>query len=155
MKETVLLAHQLGERVGEELGISGYYYEYAATSSDRCNLATVRSGEYEGIKEKLQKKHWQPDFGPKAYNETIIKNGMVAIAARNFLIAYNINLNTTSIIEASTIARKIRESGGVKVINGKKVFDKNGKPERVLGKLKAVKGIGWFIKEYGNSTSIL
>jgi glutamate formiminotransferase/formiminotetrahydrofolate cyclodeaminase len=149
MEETAEYAHQLGKRVGEELGISGYYYENAATSSDRKNLATVRSGEYEGLKEKLSKPNWKPDFGPSAYNQQIISSGVTAISARDFLIAYNVNLNSTSTRRANAIAFDIRENGRVKTLNGKNVLDKNGNPERILGKLKAVKGIGWFIEEYG------
>ncbi len=149
MKETVEYAHQLGKRVGEELGISGYFYENAATSSDRKNLATVRSGEYEGLKEKLSNPNWKPDFGPSEFNKQTITSGVTAISARDFLIAYNINLNSTSTRRANAIAFDIRENGRVKLIDGKKVLDKNGVPERIPGKLKAVKGIGWFIKEYG------
>jgi glutamate formiminotransferase / formiminotetrahydrofolate cyclodeaminase len=149
MEETADYAHQLGERVGEELGISGYFYENAATSSDRKNLATVRSGEYEGLKEKLSNPNWKPDFGPSAFNKQTIASGVTAISARDFLIAYNVNLNSTSTRRANAIAFDIRENGRVKLVNGKKVLDKNGVPERIPGKLKAVKGIGWFIDEYG------
>lgn len=149
MEETAKYAHQLGERVGNELGISGYYYENAATSSIKKNLATVRSGEYEGLKQKLLKPNWKPDFGPTEFNQQIISSGVTAISARDFLIAYNVNINSTSTRRASAIAFDIRENGRVKIENGKKVLDKNGIPERIPGKLKAVKGIGWFIKEYG------
>ncbi|PQJ81621.1 glutamate formimidoyltransferase [Polaribacter glomeratus] len=149
MEETAEYARQLGKRVGEELGISGYYYENAATSSDRKNLATVRSGEYEGLKEKLSKPNWKPDFGPSEYNQQIVTSGVTAISARDFLIAYNVNLNSTSTRRANAIAFDIRENGRVNTINGKNVLDKNGNPERIPGKLKAVKGIGWFIEEYG------
>jgi glutamate formiminotransferase/formiminotetrahydrofolate cyclodeaminase len=149
MEETAEYARQLGKRVGEELGISGYYYENAATSSDRKNLATVRSGEYEGLKEKLSKPNWKPDFGPSEYNQQIISSGVTAISARDFLIAYNVNLNSTSTRRANAIAFDIRENGRVNTVNGKNILDKNGNPERIPGKLKAVKGIGWFIEEYG------
>lgn len=149
MEETAKYAHQLGKKVGEELGISGYYYENAATTSERKNLATVRSGEYEGLKEKLSKPNWKPDFGSSAYNQQIISSGVTAISARDFLIAYNVNLNSTSTRRANAIAFDIRENGRVKLVDGKKVLDKNGNPERIPGKLKAVKGIGWFIEEYG------
>ena len=153
MKETAFYAHKLGEKVGKELGISGYYYENAATKNDRKNLATVRSGEYEGLKKKLSDNNWKPDFGPTDFNETIIKSGVTAISARDFLIAYNINLNSTSTRRANAIAFDIREAGRVKrdgnPITGKKVLDKNGEPLRIPGKLKAVKGIGWYIEEYG------
>ncbi|PQJ77806.1 glutamate formimidoyltransferase [Polaribacter porphyrae] len=153
MDETAKYAHQLGKRVGEELGISGYFYENAATSTNRKNLATVRAGEYEGLKDKLANPNWKPDFGPDTYNPKIVSSGVTAISARDFLIAYNVNLNSTSTRRANAIAFDIREAGRVKregnPITGKKVLDKNGEPVRVSGKLKAVKGIGWFIEEYG------
>jgi len=153
MEETASFAHKLGKRVGDELGISGYFYENAATSEDRKNLATVRSGEYEGLKEKLSNPKWKTDFGPSAYSDRVANYGVTAISARDFLIAYNINLNTTSTRRANAIAFDIREAGRVKrdgnPITGKKILDKNGEPVRVPGKLKAVKGIGWYIEEYG------
>jgi len=153
MEETAAYAHQLGKRVGDELGISGYFYENAATSEDRKNLATIRSGEYEGLKEKLVNPNWKPDFGPSAYNKQVISSGVTAISARDFLIAYNVNLNTTSTRRANSIAFDIREAGRVQregnPITGKKVLDAHGEPVRIPGKLKAVKGIGWFIEEYG------
>jgi glutamate formiminotransferase/formiminotetrahydrofolate cyclodeaminase len=153
MVETATYAHKLGKRVGEELGISGYFYENAATSEERKNLATVRSGEYEGLKEKLSDSDWKPDFGPKEYNSQIISSGVTAISARDFLIAYNVNLNSTSTRRANAIAFDVREAGRVKregnPITGKKVLDENGEAIRIPGKLKAVKGIGWFIDEYG------
>lgn len=149
MEETAKYAHQLGKRVGDELGISGYFYENAATSDDRKNLAKVRSGEYEGLKEKLSKSDWKPDFGPTEFNQQITTSGVTAISARDFLIAYNVNLNSTSTRRANAIAFDIRENGRTKLVDGKKVLDANGIPERILGKLKAVKGIGWFIEEYG------
>ncbi|MDC0870480.1 glutamate formimidoyltransferase [Flavobacteriaceae bacterium] len=153
MKETANYAHMLGKRVGEELGISGYYYENAATKEDRKNLATVRSGEYEGLKNKLSDTNWKPDFGPTTYTLKIKNTGVTAISARDFLVAYNINLNSTSIRRANAIAFDIREAGRVKregnPITGKKVVDAKGEPIRIPGKLKAVKGIGWYIEEYG------
>jgi glutamate formiminotransferase/formiminotetrahydrofolate cyclodeaminase len=149
MEETASFAHQLGERVGEELGISGYFYENAATSDERKNLATVRSGEYEGLKDKLNNPNWKPDFGPSKFNQKVISSGVTAISARDFLIAYNVNLNSTSTRRANAIAFDIRENGRVKLVDGKKVLDKNGEAERIPGKLKAVKGIGWYIDEYG------
>lgn len=153
MEETASYAHQLGERVGNELGISGYFYENAATSEDRRNLATVRSGEYEGLKEKLSDPKWKTDFGPSEYSDRVKNYGVTAISARDFLIAYNINLNTTSTRRANAIAFDIREAGRVKregnPITGKKVLDAQGEPVRIPGKLKAVKGIGWYIEEYG------
>ena len=153
MDETAEYAHQLGKRVGDELGISGYFYENAATKEERRNLATVRSGEYEGLEKKLSDNNWLPDFGPKEYNGQIKKSGVTAISARDFLIAYNVNLNSTSTRRANAIAFDIREAGRVKregnPITGKKVLDKHGEPIRIPGKLKAVKGIGWYIEEYG------
>ena len=153
MEETANYAHKLGKRVGEELGISGYYYENAATKEDRKNLATVRSGEYEGLENKLSDTNWTPDFGPAIYNTNTKSTGVTAISARDFLIAYNVNLNSTSTRRANAIAFDIREAGRVKregnPVTGKKVLDANGEPVRIPGKLKAVKGIGWYIEEYG------
>ena len=153
MEETVVYAHKLGERVGKELEISGYFYENAASAENRRNLANVRAGEYEGLREKLADKNWMPDFGPSSYNSKTALNGVTAISARDFLIAYNINLNTTSTRRANAIAFDIREAGRIKregnPITGKKVLDTNGNPVRIPGKLKAVKGIGWYIEEYG------
>ena len=153
LAETATYAHQLGERVGKELGIPGYFYETAAKEEKRKNLANCRSGEYEGLANKLTDPNWKPDFGPAAFNATIARTGATAISARDFLIAYNVNLNTTSTRRANAIAFDIREAGRVKregnPITGKKVLDVNGEPERVPGKLKAVKGIGWYIDEYG------
>lgn len=153
MNETANYAHLLGKRVGEELKISGYYYENAATKDDRRNLATVRSGEYEGLESKLADINWKPDFGPITYTIKTKNTGVTAISARDFLVAYNINLNSTSTRRANAIAFDIREAGRVKregnPITGKKVVDANGDPVRIPGKLKAVKGIGWYIEEYG------
>ena len=153
LDETAEYAHKLGKRVGEELRIPGYFYENAAKEPKRVNLASCRSGEYEGLKEKLSSTDWAPDFGPAEYNESVAKSGATAISARDFLIAYNVNLNTTSTRRANAIAFDIREAGRVKregnPITGKKVLDENGEPVRVPGKLKAVKGIGWYIEEYG------
>lgn len=149
MEETIKYAHLLGERVGNSLGIPVYFYEHTATELKRKNLANCRSGEYEGLKEKLSNPNWKPDFGPAKFTTAVAKTGAVAISARHFLIAYNVNLSTTSTKIANAIAFDVRESGRIKRIKGKKVLDKNGKPIRVNGKLKAVKGIGWYIKEYG------
>ena len=153
LEETSKYAHKLGERVGKELGIPGYFYEYAAKQEKRKNLANCRSGEYEGLVKKLTDPEWVPDFGPSEYNESIKKTGAIAISARDFLIAYNINLNTTSTRRANAIAFDIREAGRIKrdgdSVTGKKVLDDNGHPIRIPGKLKAVKGIGWYIEEYG------
>jgi len=153
MEATTKYAHELGKRIGDELGISGYFYENAATSNDRKNLATVRSGEYEGLKEKLSNPTWKPDFGPTQFNDQVISSGLTAVSARDFLVAYNVNLNSTSTRRANAIAFDVREAGRVlrdgNPITGKKVLDVNGAPKRIPGKLKAVKGIGWYIDEYG------
>jgi len=153
LEETAKYAHQLGKRVGSELGIPGYYYENAAKSADRKNLANCRSGEYEGLAKKISSSEWKPDFGPTEFNEHVAKSGAIAISARDFLIAYNVNLNTTSTRRANAIAFDIREAGRIKregnPITGKKIVDENGEPIRIPGKLKAVKGIGWYIEEYG------
>jgi len=153
MAETAKYAHKLGKRVGEELGIPGYFYENAAKEEKRKNLASCRSGEYEGLKEKLANPKWKPDFGPSEFTEKTARSGATAISARDFLIAYNVNLNSTSARRANAIAFDIREAGRVKregnPITGKIVVDDNGDPLRIPGKLKAVKGIGWYIEEYG------
>ncbi len=153
MEETAEYARQLGERVGKELHIPVYFYENAATEEKRRNLANVRAGEYEGLPDKLANPDWQPDFGPNQFDDQVARSGAIAISARDFLVAYNINLNTTSTRRANAIAFDIREAGRVKregnPITGKKVLDENGKPVRIPGKFKGVKGIGWFIEEYG------
>jgi len=153
LEETAAYARKLGERVGKELGIPGYFYEAAALEEKRKNLASCRAGEYEGLAKKLSNPGWRPDFGPAEFNESVRKSGATAISARDFLIAYNINLNTTSTRRANAIAFDIREAGRIKregnPITGKKVMDENGEPMRIPGKLKAVKGIGWYIEEYG------
>jgi len=150
MQDCVDAANSLGKKVGEELEIPVYLYENAASADYRKNLASVRSGQYEGIVVKIQKKEWKPDFGKAVFNS---KSGYIAIGARDFLIAYNVNLNTTSVRRANSIAFDIREQGRIKregnPITGKKVLDKDGKPERVSGSCKGVKAIGWFIEEYG------
>lgn len=153
LEETATYAHKLGARVGKELGIPGYYYEKAAKEEKRKNLAHCRSGEYEGLPKKLSDPDWTPDFGPAEFNTHVAKTGATAISARNFLIAYNVNLNSTSTRRANAIAFDIREAGRVKregnPITGKQVLDTHGEPVRIPGKLKAVKGIGWYIEEYG------
>lgn len=147
MEEVVVYAKKLGERVGKELGIPGYYYEYAATSPQRKNLADIRAGEYEGLEKKIQQAEWKPDFGPQIFNA---KSGATVIGARNFLIAYNINLNTTSTRRANAIAFDVREAGRIKTdSNGKNILNENGEPIRIPGTLKSVKAIGWYIEEYG------
>jgi glutamate formiminotransferase/formiminotetrahydrofolate cyclodeaminase len=153
LEETTEYAKKLGERVGKELEIPVYLYEKAATEEKRKNLANCRAGEYEGLKKKLSDPNWKPDFGPAEFNKKVKKTGATAISARDFLVAYNVNLNSTSTRRANAIAFDIREAGRVKregnPITGKKVLDKNGNPVRIPGKLKAVKGIGWYIDEYG------
>ena len=152
MEEIIPYAHRLGERVGKELGIPGYFYEEAASSPERKNLAYCRQGEYEGL-EKLSEPKWKPDFGPAEFNDTAKKTGATAVGVRDFLVAYNVNLNTTSTRRANAIAFDIREAGRVKregnPLTGKKVLDETGEPVRIPGTLKAVKGIGWYIEEYG------
>lgn len=153
LEETAKYAHKLGKRVGEELDIPVYLYEKAAQEPKRVNLASCRAGEYEGLPKKLSDPNWKPDFGPAEFNKKVALTGATAISARDFLVAYNVNLNTTSTRRANAIAFDIREAGRVKregdPITGKKVLDDKGEPIRIPGKLKAVKGIGWFIEEYG------
>ncbi|PCJ82926.1 MAG: glutamate formimidoyltransferase [Flavobacteriales bacterium] len=153
MDEVVPYAHKLGKRVGDELAIPGYFYENAAVEGKRKNLANCRSGEYEGLKDKLANPEWKPDFGPAEYTESVKKSGCTAISARDFLVAYNVNLNTTSTRRANSIAFDIREAGRIKTVDGKlgsnAALDENGEKVRVPGKLKCVKGIGWYIEEYG------
>jgi len=153
MDEVVPFARKLGERVGKELGIPGYFYEYACTEEKRRNLANCRAGEYEGLKKKLIDPAWKPDFGPADFNDRVKGSGAIAISARDFLIAYNINLNTTSVRRANSLAFDLRENGRVlregDPVTGKEVKDAEGNPVRIPGALKAVKGIGWFIEEYG------
>jgi glutamate formiminotransferase/formiminotetrahydrofolate cyclodeaminase len=153
MEQVVPYAHKLAERVGNELEIPVYCYENAAREEKRRNLANCRSGEYEGLEKKLSDPNWRPDFGPAIFTSAVAKSGATAISARDFLVAYNINLNTTSTRRANAIAFDIREAGRIKTEDGKptgkKVLDENGEPVRIPGKLKSVKGIGWFIEEYG------
>ncbi len=150
MEEVVQWAHRLGERAGKALDIPFYMYESAATKPAWKNLATVRSGEYEALPKKMSDPAWKPDYGPAKFNA---KAGATAIGARDFLVAYNVNLNTTSARRANSIAFDVREKGRVKregdPVSGKIVRDENGEPLRVPGACKAVKGIGWYIEEYG------
>jgi len=150
MEETVEYARLLAERVGNELNIPVYCYEFAAFEEKRQSLANCRAGEYEGLAEKIKTTGWQPDFGPATFHA---RSGATAIGARNFLIAYNVNLNTTSVRLANSIAFDIREAGRIKregdPITGKIVTDERGEPIRIPGTLKKVRAIGWFIKEYG------
>jgi len=150
MEETVKYAEKLAEKVGNDLQIPVYLYEEAAKTPERKNLAIVRSGEYEGFFRKIEQPEWVPDFGPNLFSK---KSGGTVIGARDFLVAYNVNLNTTSVRRANSIAFDIRENGRVKreghPITGKIVRDENGEALRVPGKLKSVKAIGWYIEEYG------
>ncbi|GHV56853.1 hypothetical protein FACS1894182_04290 [Bacteroidia bacterium] len=153
MAETVEYAHKLGQRIGNELGIPIYFYEFAASEEKRRNLANCRAGEYEGLPQKLVNPEWKPDFGPAEFTEIVRKSGATALSARNFLIAYNVNLNTTSTRWANSIAFDIREKGRVKregnPLTGKMIRDPNDEPVYTPGLLKGVKGIGWYIEEYG------
>jgi len=150
MEETVEYARKLARRVGEEVQIPVYCYEFACFTENRRNLAHVRSGEYEALPKKLSDPEWKPDFGPSNF---VAQSGAVAIGARNFLVAYNVNLNTTSTRRANAIAFDVREAGRTKregnPITGKIVKDENGVPVRIPGSLKKVKAIGWFIEEFG------
>ncbi len=153
MDEVAEYARKLAKRIGEELGIPVYCYENAAFEEKRRNLANCRQGEYEGLAKKISSGDWKPDFGPDVWNEFIARSGAVAVGARNFLVAYNINLNTTSTRRANAVAYDIREKGRIKregnPITGKIIRDENGEPVYEPGLLKAVKAIGWFIDEYG------
>jgi glutamate formiminotransferase/formiminotetrahydrofolate cyclodeaminase len=150
MEETAKWAIKLGERVGKELQLPIYLYEAAQPNKERNNLSVIRAGEYEGFFKKIKLPEWKPDFGPAEYDA---KRGATVIGARDFLVAYNVNLNTTSTRRANSIAFDVREAGRVKregdSINGKIVTDANGNPVSIPGSLKSVKAIGWFIEEYG------
>ncbi len=150
MEETVEYARKLAKKIGDNLRIPVYCYENAAFEEKRRNLASCRSGEYEGLKEKLKNPGWKPDFGPCEFNK---KSGATAVGARDFLVAYNINLNTTSTRRANAIAFDVRERGRVKregnTLTGKIVKDENGNQVLIPGSLKCVKGIGWYIEEFG------
>lgn len=150
MEETAAYARQLGERVGKELQIPVFLYEEAQPNKNRHNLSVIRAGEYEGFFKKIKLPEWCPDYGPCEHS---IRSGSTVIGARDFLIAYNINLNTTSVRRANSIAFDVRETGRVKregnPITGKVVKDANGNPVYIPGTLKSVKAIGWYIQEYG------
>ncbi len=153
MDECAEYARKLGERIGSELGIPIYLYENAATEDKRRNLANCREGEYEGLKDKISSADWKPDFGPGEFNESVARSGAVAVGARDFLIAVNFNLNTTSTRRANAIAFDVREKGRTKregnPITGKIIKDENGEAVMLPGTLKGTKAIGWFIAEYG------
>jgi glutamate formiminotransferase/formiminotetrahydrofolate cyclodeaminase len=150
MEETVEYAHVLAQRLGEEVGLTIFCYENAAKIDERRNLATVRSGEYEALEERLADPRWKPDYGPSNFQA---KTGATAVSARDFLIAYNVNLNTTSSRRANAIAFDVREKGRVKrepdPVTGEIVRDADGNPTWTPGTLQCVKGIGWYIEEYG------
>ena len=153
MEEVAEMARQLGARIGDELGIPVYLYENAALQEKRRNLANCREGEYEGLKDKLSSTEWKPDFGPAEFNESVARSGAVAVGGRDFLIAVNFNLNTTSTRRANAIAFDVREKGRAKreghPITGKIVTDDVGEPVMLPGTLKGTKAIGWYIAEYG------
>jgi glutamate formiminotransferase/formiminotetrahydrofolate cyclodeaminase len=153
MEEVVEYARKLAKRIGEELAIPVYCYEFAASEPKRKNLASCRSGEYEGLMQKLSNPDWKPDFGPAEFNQQVALTGAIAVGARNFLIAYNVNLNTTSTRRANSVAFDLREKGRVKrdgdPLTGKPLKDEKGNTIYEPGLLKSVKAIGWFIEEYG------
>src|SRR6476469_7574266 len=149
-KEAIACAKELGKRVGDELKIPVYLYEKAAKEPSRANLATIREGEYEGFFDKIKEADWHPDFGPHEFNA---KSGATVIGAREFLIAYNVNLNTKAVRRANSVAFDVREMGRVKTLDGtptgNPMVDAKGNPIRVPGMLKHVKAIGWYVEEYG------
>jgi glutamate formiminotransferase/formiminotetrahydrofolate cyclodeaminase len=149
-EEAIECAKKLGKRVGEELEIPVYLYEKAAADPARSNLSIIRAGEYEGFFDKIKQPQWKPDFGPAVFNE---KSGATVIGAREFLVAYNANLNTKSVRRANSVAFDVRENGRVKTEDrtptGKPVLDAKGEPVREPGMLKHVKAIGWYVEEYG------
>ncbi len=149
-EEAIACANRLGKRVADELKIPVYLYEKAAKNKARSNLSVIRAGEYEGFSEKIRQREWKPDFGPEIFSE---KSGATVIGVRDFLVAYNVNLNTKSVRRANSVAFDVREQGRPKTENGtpwgKPVLDANGEAIRIPGMLKHVKAIGWFVKEYG------
>lgn len=153
MEETAQYARKLAERVGNELGVPVYCYENAAFEEKRRNLANCRQGEYEALKDRIGTAEWKPDFGPAVFDESVAKSGATAVGARDFLIAVNYNLNTTSTRRANAIAFDVREKGRPQregnPITGKIVKDADGNPINIPGTLKGTKAIGWYIAEYG------
>ena len=153
MEQVVVYAQKLAKRIGEELEIPVFCYESAAQESKRKNLAACREGEYEKLAQRISTPEWKPDFGPTQWSDAVAKSGAVAVGARNFLIAYNVNLNTTSTRRANSIAFDVRERGRVMregdPITGKIVKDEKGNSIYTPGLLKSVKAIGWYIEEYG------
>ena len=150
MEETAKYAQQLGERVGKEINLPIYLYEAAQPNKNRSNLSVIRGGEYEGFFKKIKLPEWKPDFGPQEFDA---KRGATVIGARDFLVAFNVNLNTTSTRRANSIAFDVREAGRVmregNPITGKIITDEKGNPKSKPGTLKCVKAIGWYIEEYG------
>ncbi|MCJ7820002.1 MAG: glutamate formimidoyltransferase, partial [Bacteroidales bacterium] len=150
MEETVVYARRLAERIGNELSLPVFCYEEAAFETKRRNLATVRAGEYEGLEKKIADPQWKPDFGPAVFNAG---SGAVIVGARDFLVAFNVNLNTTSTRRANAIAFDVRERGREQrdgdPVTRKVIRDAEDNPVMIPGSLKAVKAIGWFIPEYG------
>lgn len=147
MKEAAAFAHELGKRVGDTLNIPVFMYESSATKPERQNLATIRAGEYEGLAAKLKDPKWHPDYGTNTLNE---RAGATVIGARDFLVAYNVNLNTTSVRRANSVAFDVRENGRINTdTKGKNLLDADGEPIRIPGACKSVKAIGWYIDEYG------
>lgn len=153
LEECAALARKLAERVADELGIPCYAYEAAAFTPERKNLAVCREGEYEGLPERMGKEDKGPDYGNRPFDEDVAKTGCTAVGARDFLIAVNFNLNTTSTRRANAVAFDVREKGRPKreggKVNGKPVKDENGNTVMIPGTLKGTKAIGWFIDEYG------
>ena len=149
MDDCAELARRLGSRVGEELGIPVYLYEYAAATPERRNLANIRAGEYEGLEAKLADPEWKPDFGPAEFNPGA---GATVIGAREFLIAYNVNLNTRDTKVASEIAFTIREKGRLKRDKADKIVrDADGKVIREKGLFKECKAVGWYMEDFGRA----
>lgn len=153
MQECAEYARAVAKRIGEELAIPVYCYEDAAFTAERRNLAVCRKGEYEGIPKKLQDPTWKPDFGPSEFSERVATCGITNVGARDFLVAINYNLNTTSTRRANAIAYDVREKGRKKreggSLTGKVLLDEKGKEIWTPGTLKACKAIGWYIDEYG------
>src|SRR5262249_30629220 len=139
MEETAVYAHKLGERVAKELSIPVYIYEAAQKNAARKNLSVIRAGEYEGFFKKIKQPEWKPDYGA---DEFPAKSGATVIGSRDFLVAYNVNLNTTSVRRANAVAFDVREAG-------RKVKNEKGEDVVQPGTLKSVKAIGWYIEEYG------
>ncbi len=157
MDECVELSKRVGRRVGDELGIPVYLYEHSAAKPERRLLPDIRKGEYEALSAKLGKKKWNPDFGPNEFNDRVKKTGVTVMGAREFLIAYNINLNTRDKKYASDIAMEIKETGRIKrkksptqfYSHGEIMRGKDGKALRKDGTFPFVKAVGWYIEEYG------